>query len=143
MNADGCTDLGSSRHCEAWPPTLSSCGFKHVRFPNHLKVAHACTSAFQNIICYSVPDVAERERMGSQGDQDCVLLGFLLNLPRASIFLFLFFFIFFLVGFFVCFLVKWARLFLPYWVVMLINVVHDTKHSVSLSPHPQLHHPDH
>lgn len=95
MNADGCTDLGSSRHREAWPPTLSSCGFKHVRFPNHLKVAHACTSAFQNIICYSVPDVAERERMGSQGDQDCVLLGFLLNLPRASIFLFLFFFIFF------------------------------------------------
>lgn len=61
----------------------------NTRFPNHIRVAHACPSAFRNIIYYSVPDVTKRERVGSQVDQVvtyCVLLVLLLNLPRASIF---------------------------------------------------------
>lgn len=47
----------------------------------------ARTSAFQNIIYYSIPDVVDRERVGRQGDKVdtiCVLLGPLLNIPRAS-----------------------------------------------------------
>lgn len=96
-------------------PTLSSHCSKHFRFPNHLRVAHACTSTFQNIIYYPVPDdVAKKERVGSQVDQVityCVLLVFLLNLPRASIFtLFLFLcFCFSLVLFVFCgWLVGWS-----------------------------------
>lgn len=52
----------------------------------------AHTSAFQNSIYYSVPDVVERGkrgRVGSQADQMVayrVFLGLLLNLPRASLF---------------------------------------------------------